>query len=52
MLQSPVLVALFLISGYSTFVAVVRAAQARKTEHALVGAAVLAGLTTAATIWA
>jgi hypothetical protein len=50
-LQRPVLVALFLMTAYCIFVAVVQAARARKADHALMGAAIFAGLATAATIW-
>ena len=51
MLQRPVLVALLLMTAYCIFVAVVQAVRARKADHALLGAAIFAGLTTAATIW-
>lgn len=51
MLQRPVLVALFLMTAYCIFVAMVQAARSRKADHALIGAAISAGLTTAATIW-
>ncbi len=51
MTQSPVAVALFLLTAYYSVVAVVQAARSRKAGHVFVGAAVFAGLTTATAVW-
>lgn len=50
MLQNPVSLALLLLTGYYSVVAAVH--QHLKTKHALMGAGVLACLTTAAAFWA
>jgi hypothetical protein len=51
MLQSPVVLALILLTAYYALVAAVQRARARKSEHAVVGAVVFAGLSAAATAW-
>ena len=51
MLQSPVALALILLTAYYTIVAAVQRARAKRSEHAVVGAAVFAGLSAAATAW-
>jgi hypothetical protein len=51
MLQSPVVLALILLTAYYAIVAAVQRARARKSEHAEVGAVLFAGLSAAATAW-
>jgi hypothetical protein len=49
--HSPVAVALLLLTAYYALVAAVQRARAGKAGHALVGAAIFAGLTTATAMW-
>jgi hypothetical protein len=51
-LQNPVSVALLLLTGYFSVVAAVHRRRSLKTKHALVGAGLLATLTTAAVVLA
>ena len=49
--HSPVAVALLLLTAYYALVALVQSARAKRADHVLVGAAILAGLTTATAMW-
>jgi len=51
LLQSPLALALVLLTVYYTLVAAVQRARARKSEHALVGAAIFASLSAATALW-
>lgn len=51
MLDNPLGVALALLSGYYAVVALVQRARSGRTGEAWVGAALFAGLTTAAAVW-
>lgn len=49
--NSPVAVALLLLTAYYALVALVQSARAKRADHVLVGAAIFAGLTTATAMW-
>jgi hypothetical protein len=51
LLQSPLALALVLLTFYYALVAAVQRARAGKSEHALVGAAIFATLTAATALW-
>lgn len=51
LLQSPLALALVLLTVYYALVATVQRVRAKKSEHALVGAAIFAGLSAAAALW-
>jgi hypothetical protein len=51
MLQSPIALALFLLTAYYGFVALVQQVRSKRSQHALMGAAVFAGMTAAVTAW-
>lgn len=51
MLQSPIALALLLLTAYYGFVALVQLVRSQRSKHALMGAAVFAGLTAAVTSW-
>ncbi|HSE10086.1 MAG TPA: hypothetical protein VLB29_15610 [Nocardioidaceae bacterium] len=51
MLQSPLALALFVLTAYYGFVAAVQHIRSKRSQHALMGAAVFAGLTAAVAVW-
>jgi len=50
-LDSPLVVALFLLTGYYALVALVHGARSVKRNPAVMGAALFAALSTAVTVW-
>jgi len=50
-LNSPLVVALFLLTGYYALVALVHGARSVKRNPAFMGAALFAALSTAVTVW-
>lgn len=50
-LDSPLVVALFLLTGYYALVALVHGARSVKRNPAVMGAAVFAALSTVVTVW-
>ena len=51
LLQSPLALALVLLTAYYALVATVQRARAKRSEHALVGAAIFAGLSAVTALW-
>jgi hypothetical protein len=51
LLESPLALALCLLTAYYALVAVLHRARSMKSDPALVGAALFASLTTVATVW-
>ncbi len=51
LLQSPLVLALVLLTVYYALVAAVQRVRARKSEHALVGAVIFASLSAATAVW-